>query len=108
MQSRLRQRSASLTALSCYYTRQHMSKKIWLRVQLPEKELSALRNEFPDCQFTSKVDDAIGVEDLQRIEAVFTEEALPDSLVGRMPNLKWLHVTRGGVNTYLTPTVKFG
>ena len=23
-----------------------------------------------------------------------------------MPNLKWLHVTRGGVNAYLTPTVK--
>ena len=23
-----------------------------------------------------------------------------------MPNLKWLHVTRGRVNAYLTPTVK--
>ena len=85
-----------------------MSKKLWLRVKLPEKDLSALRNDFPDCQFTLETDDAIGVEQLQRIEGVFTEEALPDALVGRMPNLKWLHVTRGGVNTYLTPTVKSG
>ena len=83
-----------------------MAKTIWLRVRLPEKELSALRNEFPECQFTLEADNAIGVEKLQRIEAVFTEEALPDSSVGQMPNLKWLHVTRGGVNTYLTPTVK--
>ena len=43
---------------------------------------------------------------MQQIDAVFTEEPLPDLLTARMPNLKWLHVTRGGVNAYLTPTVK--
>ncbi|HEX5606241.1 MAG TPA: D-2-hydroxyacid dehydrogenase [Candidatus Binatia bacterium] len=51
-------------------------------------------------------DDAIGTEQLQRIEGVFTEEVLPESLVQQMPQLKWLHVTRGGVNAYLTPSVK--
>lgn len=51
-------------------------------------------------------DDAIGTEQLQRIEGVFTEEVLPESLVQQMPRLKWLHVTRGGVNAYLTPSVK--
>jgi phosphoglycerate dehydrogenase-like enzyme len=40
------------------------------------------------------------------VDGVFTEDPLPDSLVQQMPNLKWLHVTRGGVNAYLTPTVK--
>jgi len=83
-----------------------MAKTIWLRVKLPENEINAIRNDFPGCEMTLATDDAIGAEQLQRIDAVFTEEPLPDTLVQRMPNLKWLHVTRGGVNTYLTPTVK--
>jgi phosphoglycerate dehydrogenase-like enzyme len=83
-----------------------MSKKIWLRVALPEKDLSALRNEFPGCEITTETDDAIGAAQLQQIDGVFTEEALPDSLVEQMPNLQWLHVTRGGVSAYLTPAVK--
>jgi len=83
-----------------------MTKTIWLRVKLPEKEINAIRNDFPGCELTMATDDAIDADRLQRIDAVFTEEPLPDTLVQRMPNLKWLHVTRGGVNTYLTPTVK--
>ena len=43
---------------------------------------------------------------LSQVDGVFTEEAVPDELVQRMVNLKWLHVTRGGVYVYLTPTVK--
>ena len=83
-----------------------MSKRIWLRVTLPEMDLSAVRNNFPGCEIITETDDAIGTAQLQRIDGVFTEEALPDSLVQQMPNLQWLHVTRGGVNTYLTPAVK--
>ena len=82
-----------------------MSETIWLRVKLEEKELNALRVEFPRCEFFTEPDDAVR-EQLQRIEAVFTEEVLPDSLVQQMPKLKWLHVTRGGVNAYLTPSIK--
>ena len=83
-----------------------MAKTIWLRVTLPEKDLRALRNEFPGCEITTETDDAIGTTQLQKIDGVFTEEPLPDSLVQRMPNLQWLHVTRGGVSAYLTPEVK--
>ena len=83
-----------------------MSKTIWLRVKLPEKDLSLLRSDFSSCELMTEPDDAIGTEQLQRIEGVFTKEALPESLVQQMPRLKWLHVTRGGVNTYLTPSVK--
>ena len=83
-----------------------MSKSIWLRVKLPEKDLSALRSDFPGCEMITETDDAISTERLQRLDAVFTEEILPDSLVQQMPNLQWLHVTRGGVNAYLTPTIK--
>jgi phosphoglycerate dehydrogenase-like enzyme len=88
------------------YTKTHMSKTIWLRVTLPEKDLNELRNECPGCKITTETEDAIGAAQLQQIDGVFTEEALPDSLVEQMPNLQWLHVTRGGVNTYLTPAVK--
>jgi phosphoglycerate dehydrogenase-like enzyme len=97
---------ASLTAILRCYTKTHMSKRIWLRVTLPEKDLSALQNEFPGCEITTETDDAIGTAQLQKIDGVFTEEPLPDSLVQRMPNLQWLHVTRGGVSAYLTPEVK--
>jgi len=83
-----------------------MTKTIWLRVKLPEKEINAIRTDFPGCEMTLATDDAVGTEQLQRIDAVFTEEVLPDTLVQRMPSLKWLHVTRGGVNVYLTPSVK--
>ena len=83
-----------------------MLRAIWLRVRLPEKDLSLLRSDFSSCELMTEPDDAIGTEQLQRIEGVFTEEVLPESLVQQMPRLKWLHVTRGGVNAYLTPSVK--
>jgi len=83
-----------------------MSKTIWLRVKLPEEEVRALFSDFTDCEFLTESDGAIGAERLQRIEGVFTEEVLPESLVQQMPTLTWLHVTRGGVNTYLTPAIK--
>ncbi|HEX7233507.1 MAG TPA: D-2-hydroxyacid dehydrogenase [Candidatus Binatia bacterium] len=83
-----------------------MPKTIWLRVKLPEKDLTMLRGDFPTCELITEPDGAIGSEQLQRIEGVFTEDVLPDSLVHEMPKLAWLHVTRGGVNNYLTPDIK--
>ena len=83
-----------------------MSTTIWLRVELPERDFLSLRNEFKSCTLLKENDDALTPEQLHQIDAVFTEEALPDALVHQMPNLKWLHVTRGGVHTYLTPSVK--
>jgi len=83
-----------------------MSRRIWLRVELPAKDLAALRSDFPACDLIVAPDNAIGAEQLRVIDGVFTEEPLPDSMVQNMPNLHWLHVTRGGVYAYLTPTVK--
>src|SRR5262249_39129586 len=37
---------------------------------------------------------------------VFTDDPVPEDLLARMPKLRWLHVTRGGANAYLTPEVK--
>jgi phosphoglycerate dehydrogenase-like enzyme len=83
-----------------------MPTRIWLRVKLPEKELASLRETFSDYEFRQGDDDAIDSQWVREVDCVFTEEILPDEMVQRMPSLRWLHVTRGGVNSYLTPAVK--
>jgi len=83
-----------------------MSQNIWLRVNLPEQEVKSLQHAFSDCDLRSGDDAAMAADWLRDVDAVFTEEAIPDTLVQQMPSLKWLHVTRGGVNVYLTPSVK--
>jgi phosphoglycerate dehydrogenase-like enzyme len=83
-----------------------MSPKIWLRVKLPEDDLLALRQDFSNCELRQGDDASVDAQWLREVDGVFTEETLSDALVQKMANLKWLHVTRGGVNVYLTPTVK--
>src|SRR5262245_45425411 len=83
-----------------------MTKRIWLRVKLPEKELALLQQEFSGCELRQADDTGIDAQWLTEADAVFTEEAIPDEIVQRMANLQWLHVTRGGVNVYLTASVK--
>ena len=77
--------------------------EVWIRLKLPENELRSLERGFPNVRFTSGDD---GQSKHGQFDAVFTEEPLPDNLVARMGRLRWLHVTRGGANSYLTPAVK--
>jgi phosphoglycerate dehydrogenase-like enzyme len=83
-----------------------MSCRVWIRLNLPEKEFSALRAGAPRCEFWQGNDSAIDAGWLPQVNAVFTEEPLPDELTQKMPSLRWLHVTRGGAHVYLTPDVK--
>lgn len=83
-----------------------MPHKIWLRVNPPATDVASLQRDFPNCQFLQADDASVDSQWLAQANAVFTEETLPDELVQRMTNLQWLHVTRGGVNVYLTPSVK--
>ncbi len=83
-----------------------MSHKIWLRVKLPDNELASCKQEFPNCELRQGDDPGMDPQWLAQVDGVFTEETMPDELVQRMASLKWLHVTRGGVNAYLTPAVK--
>jgi phosphoglycerate dehydrogenase-like enzyme len=83
-----------------------MPHHIWLRVDLPEEQFLFLRDQVPGCDFLRGKDNDTTDAQLQQIEAIFTEDPLSDELAARMPNLKWLHVTRGGVNAYLTPGIK--
>ncbi len=83
-----------------------MPTRIWLRVKLPAKELTSLRETFSDCELRQGEDEVIDRQWLREVDGVFAEEILPDEMVQGMPSLRWLHVTRGGVNSYLTPAVK--
>lgn len=83
-----------------------MTHKVWLRVKLSAEDLASIQQSAPDCEVRQCDDSTIDNPWLREVDAVFTEESLPDALVLRMPNLRWIHVTRGGVNTYLTPEVK--
>ena len=83
-----------------------MSCCIWLRLDLPENEFISVRDSVTGCQLWQKKDAEMSEHELQQIDVVFTEEPLPDQLTAQMTNLKWLHVTRGGANAYLTPAVK--
>jgi len=85
---------------------ENMSHNIWLRLNLPGNDVAALQQDFSNCVFHRSDDAGVDVRQLSEVDAVFTEEALPDRLVQQMSNLKWLHVTRGGVSAYLTPAVK--
>src|SRR5215470_2951786 len=101
-----RLRLLSLTAGDHSDTNFSMSCRIWLRLDLPEKEFTSVRDSVTGCELWRRQDKEMSAQHLQQIDAVFTEEPLPDRLTAEMTNLKWLHVTRGGVNAYLTPTVK--
>ena len=83
-----------------------MTHRIWLRVNLPEEDIAALRREFSSCEFRHGDDASMEPQWLTQFDGVFTEEPIPDEVVQRMTKLQWLHVTRGGVNVYLTPNVK--
>jgi phosphoglycerate dehydrogenase-like enzyme len=83
-----------------------MPRRIWLRVNLPANELAIIQQEAPGCELRHEYDRTINPQWLREVDGVFTEESLPDALVQQMPNLKWLHVTRGGVHSYLTPAIK--
>ncbi|HEX9445052.1 MAG TPA: D-2-hydroxyacid dehydrogenase [Candidatus Binatia bacterium] len=76
--------------------------RIWIRVKIPAADLQALRRDFPGVEFL--LDD--GPHEMERIDASFTDDPIPEDMLARMPKLRWLHVTRGGANAYLTPAVK--
>ncbi|HKA35044.1 MAG TPA: NAD(P)-dependent oxidoreductase, partial [Candidatus Binatia bacterium] len=75
--------------------------RIWIRVPIPDGDMSALRRDFPAVEFVTG-----GAPDPSTIDGVFTDDPVPEDLLARMPKLRWLHVTRGGANAYLTPEVK--
>ena len=61
---------------------------------------------MPACEFYGGKNPENDAGWVQKIDAVFTDDPLPDELCRNMANLRWLHATRGGVNAYLTSEVR--
>jgi D-2-hydroxyacid dehydrogenase (NADP+) len=83
-----------------------MSHRVWIRLDLPDHEMLSLRESIPECEYLQGTNVESDERQLADIDVVFTEAPLLENLTTRMPHLKWLHVTRGGVSAYLTPDVK--
>jgi phosphoglycerate dehydrogenase-like enzyme len=66
---------------------------------LYEEDLRGLRAEFPQCEFVTGDRAAIHEDILPRIETVFGSPRI--DLIGRMPGLRWLHLTSAGVDGYI-------
>jgi phosphoglycerate dehydrogenase-like enzyme len=66
----------------------------------------SLRESIPECEYLQGTNVESDERLLASIDVVFTEAPLPENLTTRMPHLKWLHVTRGGVSAYLTSDIK--
>ncbi len=79
--------------------------RVWIRLKLPDKEFRSLQEGVTGCEFGRGRELEADPRWLQAVDAVFTEDPLPDELVERMPDLKWIHVTRGGVYSYLSPAI---
>jgi D-2-hydroxyacid dehydrogenase (NADP+) len=77
--------------------------RIWIRVPIPAEEMQSLRRDFPTVDF---IMDDVGAHAIEAIDGAFTDDPVPDNALAEMPRLRWLHVTRGGANAYLTPEVK--
>jgi D-2-hydroxyacid dehydrogenase (NADP+) len=82
-----------------------MSRRVWIRLDLPDHEMLSLRESIPECEYLQGTNVESDERLLASIDVVFTEAPLPENLTTRMPNLKWLHVTRGGVSAYLTTDI---
>ena len=79
---------------------------IWIRVKLPEKEITLLEQYFDGrVQFEQWDDKEIDPPWLDKVNGIFSSLEIADSQINRMPNLKWIHCTRGGVYSFLTPSI---
>jgi phosphoglycerate dehydrogenase-like enzyme len=76
---------------------------VWLQLSMPDGFAEPLRTAFPHITFVEgpTLDDAT----LPVVDAAFITTMIPDDVLARMPQLRWLHGTHGGAGTYLTPPV---
>lgn len=77
--------------------------RLWLRLDLPDAERTALRLGFPQVDVLGAAEPTN--DELGEVDVVFTFAPIPDDVVQRMPNLRWIQLQHGGAAGYLTPSV---
>ncbi len=80
---------------------------VWIRLNLPEEELDSLVKEFAEQAKFEQWNNPQGEPPwLNQVAVIFSAEGLDDSLMAKMPNLKWVQFSRAGVNAYISPVIK--
>ncbi len=80
---------------------------VWIRLRLPEEELSPLVKEFAGKAKFEQWNDRHGEPPwLDQVAVIYANERLDDALLAKMPNLKWVHFSRAGVNAYISTALK--
>lgn len=80
---------------------------VWIRLNLPEEELGPLVKEFAGQAKFEQWNNPQGEPPwLDQVAVIYARERFDEALLAKMPNLKWVHFSRAGVNAYITPALK--
>jgi phosphoglycerate dehydrogenase-like enzyme len=90
------------------YRRESMEpKRIWIRIEnLPEQWVEEVRKSENGIEIWHGNDEEADPAWLGKVEVVFTDVALPDGLMNKLPNLKWVQFTRGTAFELIEPALR--
>jgi phosphoglycerate dehydrogenase-like enzyme len=82
-------------------------KRVWIRIEsLPRGWVEELRRKESRAEIRQGKDDEVNPDWLAKVEVVFTDLKLPDVLVRRLTNLKWVQFTRGTAYELIDPALR--
>lgn len=81
-----------------------MQGSVWVRLSLTEEDRDLFAREFPGLTFNAGRE--LGPAEQAKTEVLFTSDLFSDEFVAAMPLLRWVQVTRGGGQSYITPTMQ--
>ena len=81
-----------------------MQGSVWVRLSLAEEDRDLFAREFPALTFHSGRE--LDPVKHAGVEVLFTSDLFSDDFIVAMPSLRWIQVTRGGGQSYLTPSIK--
>lgn len=82
-------------------------KRLWIRIEnLPKQWVEELQKNESRIEIWHGKDEEADPDWLTKVEVVFTDAQLPDALVHRLANLKWVQFTRGGAFELIEPALR--
>jgi phosphoglycerate dehydrogenase-like enzyme len=82
-------------------------KRVWIRIEnLPEQWVEEVRKSENGIEIWHGNDEDADPAWLGKVEVVFTDVALPDGLMNKLPNLKWVQFTRGTAFELIEPALR--
>jgi phosphoglycerate dehydrogenase-like enzyme len=82
-------------------------KRLWIRIEnLPKQWVEELQKNESRIEIWHGKDEEADPDWLTKVEVVFTDAQLPDALVHRLANLKWVQFTRGSAFELIEPALR--